>query len=535
MILREIRAPLLVGVVGVIGVSAFVILFGSVEKTVVGPAEGYRVTADFEDASGLASHSRVTISGIPVGTIESISLVTLPDGQTRARVVIRMREDIALYAGEEGPDREGRNGAVITRRTATLLGDYYLEISPGFSGRRLQDGDPIPNVIGEAGIMALTSKIEKVTDLAPTLQKIANDVSRITGSLSGVYGGPDGQARMERLTLDIEKAAKDIAAITGEIRTFVGEDVTAPRGRVARILGNIERFSADAARFSGTSADSLARAVQNVEVITREIRDLLAEGAGAQEGESVRGSLARLHASLGNLESASRHLASIAEKVDSGQGTLGRLVHDDTLVRKTEEVVTEVGDLVKSVSRLETQVGFRTEYNLYQRALKNYLSLRLQPSREKYYEFAIVFDPRGKTSTLQRLTLTNDPAKPPALTERVTETRLDLKFSLMFARRLAFLTGRFGLIESTGGLGLDLEFFRDSLKFSFDLFDFTSDQFPRLKFLWSFTFLEHFFVAAGVDDILNKAGRDYFLGAGFRFTDNDLKALLITSPSLPVR
>lgn len=535
MNVKEIRAPLLVGLVGVVGVVAFVLLFGSVQRAVVSPGEGYRVTADFEDASGLASHSRVTISGIPVGTIEEIGLVTLPDGRTRARVVIRMRDDIVLRRGTPGPDGTTVNGAVITRRTATLLGDYYLEISPGFDGPALGDGDPIPHVVGEAGIMALAAKIEKVTDLAPTLQKIADDVSRMTGAFSAIYGGPEGQARVGRLASAVEKAADDIAAITGELRAFVGEDVTAPRGRVGRILGNIERFSADAARFSGGSADSLARTIRNVEVITDEIRVLLERDGDGGGAENLRASLSRLHASLDHLESATRHLASIAEKVDSGQGTLGRLVNDDTLVRRTEEVVTEVGDLVKSVSRLETQVGFRSEYNLYQRAVKNYLFLRFQPSQEKYYQFDLVFDPRGRTTTLQRLTLTNDPTKPPALTERVTETRLDLKFSLQFAKRLAFLTGRFGLIESTGGLGLDFEFFRDSLKFSFDLFDFAADQFPRLKFLWSFTFLEHFYVAAGVDDILNQAGRDYFLGAGFRFTDNDLKALLITSPSLPVQ
>lgn len=533
--MNQVRTPLLVGLVGVVGVVAFVLLFGSVQRVVVGPGEGYRVTADFEDASGLAHHSRVTMSGIPVGTIEEIALVTLPDGRTRARVIVRLRDDVALYQGIAGPDGSFVNGAVITRKTATLLGDYYLEISPGFDGPRLKEGDPIPNVVGEAGIMALAAKLEKVTDLAPTLQKIASDVSRMTGSFSAIYGGPEGQARVERLSLAVDKAAEDIAAITGELRSFITTDLTAPRGRVGRILGNVERFSADAARFSGASADSLARTVRNVEVITEEIRALLERDRDGGEGENLRASLSRLHASLEHLESATRHLASIAEKVDSGQGTLGRLVNDDTLARRTEEVVTEVGDLVKSVSRLETQIGFRTEYHLYQRAIKNYVFLRFQPSREKYYQFDLVFDPRGRTSTLQRLTLTNDPAKPPALTERVTETRFDLKFSLQFARRLAFLTGRFGLIESTGGLGLDFEFLQDSLKFSFDLFDFTADQFPRLKFLWSFTFLEHFYVAAGVDDIFNRAGRDYYLGAGFRFTDDDLKALLVVSPSLPVQ
>ena len=78
------RAPLLVGLVGIAGVVAFVLLFGAVRQDVVRRGQGYRVHADFEDVSGLADSSRVTISGVPIGTMERIELVTLPDGTTPA-------------------------------------------------------------------------------------------------------------------------------------------------------------------------------------------------------------------------------------------------------------------------------------------------------------------------------------------------------------------------------------------------------------------------------------------------------------------
>ncbi|HQC45810.1 MAG TPA: MlaD family protein [Myxococcota bacterium] len=132
--MSNLRAPLLVGLVGVAAVVTLFLLFGTVRKDIVSEGKGYRVYADFEDVAGLAKSSRVTISGVPVGTMDNIELITLPDGSSKARVWLRMKDDVKLSAGTLGPDGNLVNAATITRRSATMLGDYYLEISP--RGRR---------------------------------------------------------------------------------------------------------------------------------------------------------------------------------------------------------------------------------------------------------------------------------------------------------------------------------------------------------------------------------------------------------------
>ena len=526
--MKRWRAPLLVGLTGMAATVAFVLLFGTVQRAVVPSGQGYKVYADFDDVSGLASHSRVTMSGIPVGTIDHIGLVTMPDGSTKARVFIRIKQEIVLHKGVLQPDGTARNGATITRRTATMLGDYYLEISPGYEGPNLGDGDQIQNVIGDAGIMALASKLERVSDLFPKLQKIADDVSVITGSVSAVLGGAQGQARLERIANEAQRIADDIAHMTSEVKRFVDGELQASGGRVSRIVANLDRVSADAARFSAASADSLAASVRNIEAITAALREMVAEKGDAN-------TRAKVEASLDHLAKAAENLARITQKIDRGEGTAGRLVNDDTIARKTEEVVTEVSDLVKSVSRLETYVGFHSEFMIHQRAVKNYFSLRFQPSPNKYYLFELAFDPRGKTSITDRVVSTSDKLHSGEYFERVTETTDSVKLSLEFARRwrpfkdIFSITGRFGLIESTGGLGLDLDFLKDSLHFAFDLFDFNADKYPRLKALWSWEFVKYVYVAAGIDDIVNSR-RDFFVGAGIRFSDEDLKAILMVAP-----
>jgi len=532
---KSVRPPLLVGLVGIGAVVSFVLLFGAVQRPVVRKGEGVVVHADFDDVSGLASYSRVTVSGIPVGAIERIELVQAEGGRTKARVHLRLRPDIVLYHGIPGPDGQPIHAATITRRAATMLGDYYLELTPGAAGPPLKDGDAIPIVIGEAGLMAIANRLERSTDLMPRIQQIADDLQVVTGSLSSVVGGPRGQPRVEQIAESLLRSAEDIARTAAEIRRFVDAQLTGDQGgRLDHIVRNIEVVSREAARVSLASAASLEASVRNVEAITQALREALVR-QGAGEPQRLEGMVDRLDASLRNLEAATRSVAEIARKVNEGQGTLGKLVGDDQLMQKVEGVVDDIGGVVRSVTRLRTDIGFRSEFHFYQRALKNYFTLRLQPDRSKYYLVELVFDPRGKTSTVERLTVTNDPRVPGAVSERITETQQGgIKFNLEFARRFGFWTGRFGLIESTGGVGMDFEFFQDRLKLGVDLFDFSADRWPRLKGSLLYTFWDVFYVTAGFDDVFNRRGRDYFLGAGFRFRDDDIRGLLFTvgTPSL---
>lgn len=531
--MSRIRAPLLVGLLGVAAAVVFVLLYGTVQKQIVKKGEGYRVYADFEDVSGLAGHSRVTISGIPVGAIDEIELITGPAGMTRARVWVRLGGEISLYKGLAMADGRSVGGATITRRTATMLGDYYLDVAPGAGGDRLANGDAIPNVVGDAGIMAIANRLEKGSDILPRLQQIADDVKGITGTLNAALGGPKGEARVQQVVDDLVRSAESIAGAAKDIREFVGHEVgPTGTGRLDRILNNIERVSGDASRVTSRSATDFSDAIRNIKVISEELRKMVSHD---QDGK-LGGAVDKLQESLSNLQAATGHVNSIAQKLDQGQGTLGKLINNDEILKKADTVVSDLGGLVSSVSRLKTEVAFRSEFNIYQRALKNYVGLKFQPEASKYYLIELVFDPRGKTSTTERVVLTNDPRVPGAVTERITETKTGVKFSFQFAKRLFFvggniaLTGRFGFIESTGGIGGDLDFLKDTLKISADLFDFSADTYPRLKAFLRYTFLDNFYVAAGVDDVLNKRGRDYFVSAGFQFRDDDIKALLFTAP-----
>ena len=92
-------------------------------------------------------------------------------------------------------------------------------------------------------------------------------------------------------------------------------------------------------------------------------------------------------------------------------------------------------------------------------------------------------------------------------------------------------TGRFGIKESTGGLGLDLHLLDDRFELRQDVFGFGEELSPRWRVALSYEFIRKLWLLGGVDDILNGDRRDYFVGLQLRFTDHDLKTILPFAPA----
>lgn len=96
-------------------------------------AKSYQVKVPFTEASQLAEQSDVRISGVDVGKVESIELG--PQG----------KEAIALLNIDDkyAPLRASTRAML---RTKTLLGETYVELSPGAAGEpALEDGATLPS------------------------------------------------------------------------------------------------------------------------------------------------------------------------------------------------------------------------------------------------------------------------------------------------------------------------------------------------------------------------------------------------------
>ncbi|MBI5535871.1 MAG: MCE family protein [Deltaproteobacteria bacterium] len=457
-----------------------------------GTSGGYTVHAYLNDASGLATYSRVMVAGIPIGNVSGIRLE-----HGKARVDVKVRPEIALHTD-----------ASLSKRASSLLGEFVIVIGQGNENQpTLHDGDEIKNVIEPT----TTDQILK------DVGEIAEQVKAVSKSLAGSIGTDKGEK-------DIQATLANLAEVTDSLNKAIKEN----RESIRRIVLNVEGIS-------GRSGPEIQQILENVRVITSEVRTLVSENQpDGQKGPmgAVRNTVDNLNKASVDLQAALAHVNSITGRIDRGEGTIGKLTKDETLINEVNNVVEGVGDFVGGISRTQTVIGLRNDYNFQSNTIKSYLELRLQPREDKYYAIELINDPRGKTSFEQVDVDTTNPNQPPHYREIRTTTSNAFRFSFQFARRIGPLTGRFGIKESTGGVGLDLHLLQDRFEIRQDLFGFGEQLQPRWRFALSYEFLRRLWLISGVDDIFNRDRRDYFLGLQLRFIDEDLKSILPFAPKM---
>jgi phospholipid/cholesterol/gamma-HCH transport system substrate-binding protein len=250
-----------------------------------------------------------------------------------------------------------------------------------------------------------------------------------------------------------------------------------------------------------------------------------------------------LQRTVSNIDGTAHNLRSITDKMNQGTGTLGHLLNDSSIAEKIEQTLDDTSEFIGRLSRIEAQIELRSEYgvpftrsnNELQASIKNTLALRLVTQPDKYYVFEAIADPRGKST--RTITTTADGNT----VSKVETNQLafnDLKFSAQFAKRYYWITLRFGIIENTGGLGINLHTLDDQLEVRFDAFDFSRRDpdkgeiiLPRLRVSALYEFYKHLSLQVGIDDPLNHNLRTWFVGGVLRFTDKDLTSLLTVAPS----
>ncbi|MDB5215461.1 MAG: Mammalian cell entry related domain protein [Myxococcaceae bacterium] len=450
--------------------------------TAVGKGKTYVVHAYLKDATGIAKHSRVAIAGIPVGQIDDIRL---ENGQ--ARVDVRVNGDVKLH-----------ESARLGVKSASILGENIIVLTEGLGEPDKKDGDEIPTM----------PDARSVEDLKETVGRIADLVEKVAQQLANSVGSEEGGRNLSAILKNLAEATDAINLTVRENRTVIHDT-----------LENVNHITL-------TSGPELQKILVNVRLITEDVKGLLAaQGENGQSGE-LRQTAERINRASKSLESALGHIDSVAGRVDRGEGTIGRLSKDEALINEVQGVAEGVNDYVDGLRRLQTIVGLRSDYNFLSNTIKSYVELRLQPREDKYYVIELINDPRGKTSFTQTDTDTTNPTQPAHYRTVQTTTTDAFRFTIQFARRIGPFTGRFGIKESTGGVGLDTHLLSNRFEIVQDLFGFGEEIKPRYRLYVGYEFIHRLWLLGGVDHIFLPERRDYFLGLQLRFTDDDLKTIL---------
>ena len=440
----------------------------AVGKYQFGEKEGYTLQAAFDSVAGLDTKSAVRMAGVKIGLVEKVELE-----DSRAKVTVRIYPDVKIARGSE---------AMI--KTMGLLGEKYVEFVPVKQGKPQQPSASGESTYHDGERVQATVSPSDIDKLINQVSSISDDIKKVTESLSQVLGTERGARSLEDILGNLRQTTANIKDFSITLQGDGSEMVTRLNELVASLNGVV-----------GENRDNLQVTMENIKEASK-----TAEMA------------------LASIENATR-------KIDRGEGTIGKLVNDESVYNNIDSAAKGISDYTTRIERMKTIIAFRSEY-MFPEA-KSYATLELKPRMDQYYIFEILSDP---FSNYNRTTTTTTPGN-----TVVTETYEDkFKFSLEFARRWGNLAVRLGLIETTGGAGVDYYAFDDRIKFSVDTWNYGSKE-PdnnkaHVKATATVGLGKTVFMNAGYDNALNSRRASAFVGLGLRFDDTDLKYLMGSVP-----
>ncbi|MTD44387.1 MCE family protein [Conexibacter sp. W3-3-2] len=297
--------------------------------------KGYEVQVLFgRDAAQLTSNASVRIAGVPVGRV----VRTEPVG-TRIRATIDLERRYAPLPADAR--------AIV--RAKTLLGETFIELTPGTKGRTpVPDGGTLPagNVQAAEGLDDVLASFD-----APTRQALKDFLGDVDTALDGraddisaVLGNAAPAARDLRRTLDVLDAQRPalralirdsattlqtIADREGDLRELVvaGDEVLdATADRNAQLTATIRElpgFLRDVRSFSGAVEDTAREAaptLRTLRPVARQLRPSL------QEAIRLGPSLQRLARGIDPVVTAARRgLPALTRVVDAARPLVGVL------------------------------------------------------------------------------------------------------------------------------------------------------------------------------------------------------------------
>ena len=413
--------------------AAFIFIAGDMSTWFQKP--GYDLSVLFPTASGLEKHAAVRLAGVKIGFVKDIRL-----DQRKARVVL------AIWPKYQVP-----RGSRATLASIGLVGERYIEINPSEQAEFLQPGETIEAsaAISFDQIGGLAASIgDELKAVSQSIRKITDEEAQ--QNLSGI---------LKNLNTLTEELGQFVASNKGELETGIRSASRAAR-EFDQKLGTVS-----------VSLDETIRAVKSI---------------AAENQESIKSNLQKLEDVLTELQESVRLLRNSLEKIDRGEGTVGKLVQDSELYEEARETLGTVKRTVEPLSQMRATGHFRADYLNETRKYKGTISAGFYLTPRSFLLGQVVDDPRQG----------------------------GFVYSAQAGMRLGAVAPRAGIIESEFGAGVDFLALGDRLMFSLEGFDFRRDGGPHLRLTSQFALLRYLHLVLGIDDFGSDSRREVYFGLG---------------------
>jgi phospholipid/cholesterol/gamma-HCH transport system substrate-binding protein len=140
--MKKFDLELMVGLFIIAGMICLGYLSIKLGKMEIVGEKGYEVYAIFSNIGGLKTGSSIEIAGVDVGRVRSIAL-----DNYQARVTLNLPPNIKI-----------QEDAIVSIKTRGLIGEKYIEITPGGSEKTIKPGGQIRETQPAVDLEELISK-----------------------------------------------------------------------------------------------------------------------------------------------------------------------------------------------------------------------------------------------------------------------------------------------------------------------------------------------------------------------------------------
>ncbi len=387
---------------------------------------------------------------------------------------IELQGNTALITFEILKQIDVTKNSKLRIKSVGFLGDKYIEIFIGDSNQLLQKFDFIPS-----------EEAAGIENLVKDTSEVLADVKKIVRTLKDTIAPDNGETPMKDILADISELVKNSKEAAKTMKNIMGNN----EEKISQLMDNLNEFSSELA---------LQMDRGNKESAISDVKQIMA-----------------------NVNKMTADMQAIVADLKKGKGTLGKMLVEDEIADQVKETLSSVQKIVGKAENIRTELSVFSGMNTRSGADTEF-ALRLFPSPERFYHLGVSTSEFGPDR--EKLTdITTNGVK-------VSETRLErdkntFRFNAQIGRRMQDIAFRGGIIESTGGLGIDYHLHKLGTKFSAEVYDYKTKIGANLRLSSEIQLWNVLYGKASISDTLRKA-RTTTVSAGLRFNDEDLKSLL---------
>jgi phospholipid/cholesterol/gamma-HCH transport system substrate-binding protein len=260
--------------------------------------------AIYNDVSGLIQSNPVSLNGVNIGQVKSISF--LPDGS--GRILVECLVDNVVPIPEN---------SVSMLSGASLTGNREIILVLGDSQRIMNSGDTLQSRMQ-------VSLTEEVSQMVLPIKERAEELFSQVDSIMIVFQAIFNAESRNNITRSIRSIQQTLTHLEGTTGTIDRES-----NRIAAILANAESIS-----------ENLKNNNENISNILTNLSSVTDSLAAA----NFRQTLAEAEQSLASLN-------QVLDKINRGEGSMGLLVNDEQLYRKLESSSSQLEQLLEDIRK----------------------------------------------------------------------------------------------------------------------------------------------------------------------------------------